>query len=57
MEKKKVEIIDTHYNEVCDRLLLTEEQTRLLIYLEDMGFCDSDMKYRILDKEYEFKEI
>ena len=57
MEKKRIEIYDYNSDEVLERLLLSEEQVKLLDYLERHDIFYEDFRYRILDDNVTFKEI
>ena len=57
MEKKRVEIYDYNSDEVLERLLLSEEQVKLLDYLEVRDIFWDAVRVRVLEDNITFKEI
>lgn len=57
MKKKKVEIFDTNTGETLERLMLSEEQIKLIDYLEAHDIFWEDVRYKVLDDDIAFKEI
>ena len=57
MEKKRVEIYASDTGEVLERLMLTDEQIKLLDYLEAHDILWDEVRSRVLDDNITFKEI
>lgn len=56
-EKKRVELYDVHDGEVYERLLLTDEQIRLVEYLEDRDCLNDCVNVRVLEEDYTYTEV